>query len=256
MSGGFRPGRAPGPLPEVATPSPRIATRSLVHRNPFATVSAVHADFGSFAKDYYVVDFGPRAGIVAVNEGRVLLTAQYRFLLDRVAWEIPGGRVDDGESPEQTAQRECLEETGFSCDDLHPLVTASLVVEDGSTDDSCAVEERLAAEAPTLRLIRRGRNTGVNAAINRGLAEVRGDFVCFSAADDVVGPDFARHSLELIARHPAAGFCFSDPAEMDSEGGGVQPLPLRLADRPCLLRPSDVEALLTRNFFAFPDHAT
>lgn len=123
MSGGFRPGPAPGPLPEVATPSPRIATRSLVHRNPFATVSAVHADFGSFAKDYYVVDFGPRAGIVAVNEGRVLLTAQYRFLLDRAAWEIPGGRVDDGESPEQTARRECLEETGFSCDDLHPLVT-------------------------------------------------------------------------------------------------------------------------------------
>src|SRR5207237_1021799 len=87
-------GLADAPLPEVATPSPRIATRSLVHRNPFATVSAVHADFGSFAKDYYVVDFGPRAGIVAVNEGRVLLTAQYRFLLDRVAWEIPGGRVD------------------------------------------------------------------------------------------------------------------------------------------------------------------
>src|SRR5947209_7327778 len=72
----------------------------------------------------------------------------------------------------------------------------------------------------------------------------------------VVVPNFARHSLELIARHPAAGFCFSDPAEMDSEGGGVHPLPLRLADRPCLLRPSDVEALLTRNFFAFPGHAT
>ena len=131
-----------------------------------------------------------------------------------------------------------------------------LVVDDGSTDNSCAVVERLAAETPTLRLIRLGRNTGVNAAINRGLGEVRGEFVCFSAADDVVGPDFARRSLELIARHPDAAFCFSDPAEMDGERGGVHPLPFRLTDRPCLLRPPDVEALLTRNFFAFPGHAT
>jgi hypothetical protein len=62
MRGRSRPRRAPSPLPDVATPSPRIAARSLVHQNPFATVSAVHADFGSFAKDYYVVDFGPRSG--------------------------------------------------------------------------------------------------------------------------------------------------------------------------------------------------
>ena len=131
-----------------------------------------------------------------------------------------------------------------------------LVVDDGSTDDSCEVVERVASTAPNLRLIRLAGNVGVNAAINRGLTEVRGEFVCFSAADDVVGPDFARRSLELIARHPAAAFCFSDPAEMDGEQGGVHPLPLRLADRPCLLRPPDVEALLTRNFFAFPGHAT
>ena len=47
--------------------------------------------------------------------------------------------------------------------------TEILVVDDGSTDDSCAVVERLAAEAPTLRLIRLGRNTGVNAAISHAM---------------------------------------------------------------------------------------
>src|SRR5205085_1161165 len=65
----------------------------------------------------------PRAGIVAMSGGKVLLTAQYRFLINGIAWEIPGGRVDDGEMPMQAAQRECLEETGFFCTDLRPLVS-------------------------------------------------------------------------------------------------------------------------------------
>lgn len=68
------------------------------------------------------MEFGPRAGIVAVSEGKILLTAQYRFLIRGIAWEIPGGRVDAGEAPEEAAQRECLEETGFFCSDLKPLL--------------------------------------------------------------------------------------------------------------------------------------
>ena len=110
-------------LPEVHVPSPRVAHRKVLHRNPFETVYAVRADFGGFAKDYYVVDFGPRAAVVPVQDGRVLLTAQYRFLVNRVVWEIPGGQIDPGESAAQAAQRECLEETGFSCTDLKPLVS-------------------------------------------------------------------------------------------------------------------------------------
>jgi ADP-ribose pyrophosphatase len=107
-------------LPDISVPRPRIRRRETVHRNPFHTVEAVHAEFQGFAKDYYVVDFGPRVGIVAARERTVLLTAQYRFLIDRVAWEIPGGQIDPGESREAAAQRECLEETGYFC--AHPEV--------------------------------------------------------------------------------------------------------------------------------------
>ena len=86
-------------------------------------MSLVHAEFDGFSKDYYIVEFGPRAGVVAVSEGKVLLTAQYRFLINDIAWEIPGGRVDEGETPIEAAQRECLEETGFICADLKPLIS-------------------------------------------------------------------------------------------------------------------------------------
>ena len=110
-------------LPSVISPQPRCSAPALIHRNPMESVSHVRAEFGDFSKDYYVVEFGPRAGIVAVSGGKVLLTAQYRFLINGIAWEIPGGRVDDGEMPIGAAQRECLEETGFFCTDLRPLVS-------------------------------------------------------------------------------------------------------------------------------------
>jgi ADP-ribose pyrophosphatase len=95
---------------------------SLEYSNPFMDIRKTSADFGSFRKNYFVVDLGPRAGIVAVKDGRVLLTRQYRFLIDRDSWEIPGGRVDAGETPDVAAVRECFEETGVRCHDLNPLV--------------------------------------------------------------------------------------------------------------------------------------
>ncbi len=94
----------------------------LDYRNRFMDIVHTKADFGDFQKDYFVIELGPRAGIIAVKDGAVLLTRQYRFLIDAYSWEIPGGRVDDGETPEVAATRECLEETGIECSNLRKLV--------------------------------------------------------------------------------------------------------------------------------------
>ena len=93
-----------------------------VYSNPFMDVHHTHVEFDGFHKDYFVVDLGPRAGVVALRDGAVLLTRQYRFLPDDYVWELPGGRVDAGESAEVAARRECLEETGIECPDLRRLV--------------------------------------------------------------------------------------------------------------------------------------
>ena len=45
-------------------------------------------------------------------DGRVTIIRQYRAPLDRETWEFPAGRVDDGESAEAAARRECEEEIG------------------------------------------------------------------------------------------------------------------------------------------------
>ena len=44
--------------------------------------------------------------------GRVILIRQYRYPVNAFLWELPAGSVDDGESPEQAARRECHEEIG------------------------------------------------------------------------------------------------------------------------------------------------
>ncbi len=58
---------------------------------------------------------GPNAaGMVVVDPARgMLMIWRHRFMPDVWGWEIPGGAVDDGESAETAARRECLEETGW-----------------------------------------------------------------------------------------------------------------------------------------------
>ena len=50
-----------------------------------------------------------------------LLLWRHRFITDTWGWEVPAGRVDAGESPEQAATRETLEETGWRAGRLAPL---------------------------------------------------------------------------------------------------------------------------------------
>jgi 8-oxo-dGTP diphosphatase len=52
-----------------------------------------------------------RAGIVLIQDGMVALIERHRAGLDYFVF--PGGGVDDGESPEQAAIREAVEELGI-----------------------------------------------------------------------------------------------------------------------------------------------
>lgn len=53
------------------------------------------------------------ATVVHDPERGVLLLRRHRFVTDSWGWEIPGGRVDEGETPAEAAARETREETGW-----------------------------------------------------------------------------------------------------------------------------------------------
>jgi ADP-ribose pyrophosphatase len=56
--------------------------------------------------------------ILAVEESRaeprILLERQYRHAAGEHLWELPAGRIDDGENELTAAKRELLEETGYT----------------------------------------------------------------------------------------------------------------------------------------------
>jgi glycosyltransferase involved in cell wall biosynthesis len=67
-----------------------------------------------------------------------------------------------------------------------------IVVDDGSSDATPAIVERLCAQYPQLVLLRLSRNFGKEAALTAGLEAATGDLVLFMDAD-------GQHPLELVA---------------------------------------------------------
>lgn len=70
---------------------------------------------GAIVERYHVIECGDGVNVVALTrEGRLLLTREYRHGAGAVLTGIPAGIVDPGDvSPEATARRELLEETGY-----------------------------------------------------------------------------------------------------------------------------------------------
>lgn len=92
------------------------------YKNKHFYVYSQEANFGSFSKTYYVTQHGTKACLLIDNDHSILLARQYRFLMDRPVWEIPGGRVEEGEDPGVSAVRECEEETGIEGLNVKPLI--------------------------------------------------------------------------------------------------------------------------------------
>ena len=56
---------------------------------------------------------GGAAAMPVDEKGRILLVRQYRHAAGDYMWELPAGRIDEGEKPLATAKRELAEETGY-----------------------------------------------------------------------------------------------------------------------------------------------
>jgi hypothetical protein len=75
------------------------------------------------------------------------------------------------------------------------------VVDDGSTDDTAATVVARAASDPRIVLVRSEANAGVSSARNLGLDAIRGEWLTFLDADDVLLPGGLR-ALSEASRQP------------------------------------------------------
>lgn len=66
-----------------------------------------------------IVAHAPAVAILPVDDrGRVTLVRQYRKPLETTLWELPAGKIEAGEEPEECARRELAEEAGLMADRL------------------------------------------------------------------------------------------------------------------------------------------
>ena len=71
---------------------------------------------------FFILESNDWVNVIPVTEGgEVLLIRQFRFGIEEVTLEIPGGIVDSGYTPIEAGQKELLEETGFQSNEWEYL---------------------------------------------------------------------------------------------------------------------------------------
>ena len=120
-------------LPEDAhLTETRVASQELL-RGHFlhAMRDTVRLPDGNEAFREYVIHPGAVMVVAELPDGRLVLERQFRYPVQSVMVEFPAGKLDPGEDSLVCAQRELLEETGYTARQwaragvLHPVISYS-----------------------------------------------------------------------------------------------------------------------------------
>ncbi|MBO4879404.1 MAG: NUDIX hydrolase [Clostridia bacterium] len=99
--------------------------KPLLHTPVFDVVQQSEVSATGLEFDYVAMNAPDWVVVVPVYRGNFVLVRQWRHGEDRLTTELPGGVMNPGEDPAETARRELLEETGFRAGKLTFLGTCS-----------------------------------------------------------------------------------------------------------------------------------
>ena len=106
-------------------------------RRPWLTArrDAVQLPNGEINDEFYVLEYPDWINVIAITEeGHFVFVRQYRYALDLDSIELCAGVIEQGETPEEGARRELLEETGFGGGEWKEIMT---IGQNPSTCSNC-----------------------------------------------------------------------------------------------------------------------
>lgn len=98
--------------------------RKKIVDSPWLTVyeDRVRTGNGVVLDGYYTVEQFSVAMVLPITEdGNVVLVREYRHGCRDYVWQLPAGKINDGETAMEAAKRELLEETGYEVDSIELL---------------------------------------------------------------------------------------------------------------------------------------
>lgn len=97
------------------SPEPTLQARTIyAGRIIRLEVHTVRLPDGKTGERELIFHPGAVAILALTTDERMIFVRQYRKALERQTWEIPAGKLEPGEDPLSAAQRELLEETGYT----------------------------------------------------------------------------------------------------------------------------------------------
>jgi len=117
----------PGKPPETSNPLPWNILSSTIDQSyrifNIRTDRAISPRTGQ-SHEFFVLESRPWVNIIPLTaDSQVVMVRQYRHGTRKTTLEIPGGLVEDEDTPRQAAIRELSEETGYSAGDVRFLGT-------------------------------------------------------------------------------------------------------------------------------------
>lgn len=101
---------------------PQRMGRKIVYESDWVSLylDKVKMPSGYVIESYHQLHYPHHSvAVVIVNEkDEIMMIHSKRYTTQRLEWEIPAGRVEENELPENAARRECMEETGCMLKDL------------------------------------------------------------------------------------------------------------------------------------------
>jgi ADP-ribose pyrophosphatase len=103
--------------PETVISSERIYDGKVVHLR----IDTIELPSGNITKREILEHKGAIGLLPVLPDGRIGLIRQWRSAVQEYIYELPAGGLEEGETPEECAKRESIEEIGYEVGKITPL---------------------------------------------------------------------------------------------------------------------------------------